>query len=220
MATSREERRSLLVACLVLTLTGVTAFSGLMAFTAEPASAACAAPSLTSSATTVTRGETITVKGSAWATACNDVNPKPNERAGGPPRNGITIVLLQGGHRTVLARGDANHDYAFSVTVAIPSTLLPGTATLAATPGSSGAVRPVTLTISDSPPIHATDGSVATFDTPLPANDTSPSASDTSPDNTMDSGQGKSMADWWILGPIAAAAIAAAIMIPKLRRTR
>lgn len=138
---------------------------------ARPAQADCVGPSISSSATTVARGGSVTVTGSAWGTDCNDVNPDPDDSALGAPATGIVIAVVQDDQRTVLAKGNASSDYSFTVALEIPSTLRPGPGTVTASlPATSSAgpmggvtARPVPLTISDTAPTGETQVSVTSF---------------------------------------------------------
>lgn len=162
-------------------------------FTARPAQAKCVGPSISSSATDVNRGETITVTGKAWGTGCNDVNPDASEGALFAPKTGIVVEIIQGGQHTVLAKGNAAKDYAFTVQVEVPSTLQPGPATLTA--GTPAA--PVGLTISDSPPSGEAQTSVASFG---PTGPVKPKPMEGSP--TAQSSGGGTSPVWWIVGAI------------------
>lgn len=140
-------------------LTAMLACAVAMTFVAGPAQASCASPRISSSATNVTRGETITVKGDAWGTGCNDTNRKPGQPALGAPKTDIVIEIVQDGKHVVLAKGNATNSYSFTVQLVVPSTLQPGTATLTAGTGTG----PVELTVSNKPPVAETRGAVVRF---------------------------------------------------------
>ena len=116
------------------------------------------------SASSADRGQTVTIKGEGWGDECYDTGPPPpGQGALGTPVTGIEIVLTQGSTETVVARGDADATYRFTVDITVPDSLQPGTATLSARSSQVPAFAlPQPLTVS-AQPSSTTDQTVATF---------------------------------------------------------
>lgn len=119
------------------------ACSGLALLTAAPpAGASCAGPTLTVQASPDAVGRLI-VRGEAFGDDCHDTGSAPDgEGALGRPLTGIEVVILQGDAEHVVARGAADDDYTFEVTVTIPAELAPGEASVAARWPAAGESRP------------------------------------------------------------------------------
>ncbi len=160
---------------------------------AKPARASCVGPQLTPSATTVSRGETITIVGEAWGTDCNDTNQNPDEGSLGAPATDIIIEFAQGPQRIVVAKGNASSRYSFTVQVKVPSILKPGPVNLA----GDFPTAFVQLTVSDAAPAGTTAESVVRFGPVKPAK--APPISDRKPDPQP---RRFGSTAWWVTGAI------------------
>lgn len=98
--------------------------------------AACAAAQLVASPDRGGPGDTVTLRGTAFLSACRDTG-EPGES---PSREGIELVLEQGGRSAVLAVVDARDGGGFSSTVVLPASAEPGTAVLVARQAGYGTV--------------------------------------------------------------------------------
>jgi hypothetical protein len=95
--------------------------------TSLPASAVCIAPSISHDGGMVEAGDTLRVEGISWGDKCYDTGPPPEgEGYRGTPLSGIELLLVQGETDIVVAKGDADARYEFSVTITVPSELRPG----------------------------------------------------------------------------------------------
>ena len=131
---------------------------------APAAGADCMGPAITPLTSPVGRGLTITVQGEGWGDSCYDTGPPPaGQGALGQPLTGIEVVITQGPTEVVVARGDADAKYTFTVDITVPDSLQPGPATVSArSPQSSAVPQPQPITISDQPAITA-EQTVAAF---------------------------------------------------------
>ncbi len=126
----------------------------------------------------------------------------------GAPKTHIAVTIEQGDQRVVVTRGDAGNDYSFTTTVRVPSTLRPGAAAIT-TPGGD---VPIELQITDAPPTHHTDGSVAAFDNP-PATSVVAAAATTSTRGRTSRGA------WWAIAAIGLVVVAGfATLVTRARR--
>ena len=176
------------------------------------ATGARSAARLSSSATSVDRGETITLSGWGWGSGCNDVNPDPSEGALFAPRTRIVIKIVQDGHHTVLAKGNASSDYSFTVRVTVPSTLQPGPATV----DIGGVDVPVNLTISDAPPVEGAEASVVRFGPTHPAK-----ARPLRPGYVAPTSEGRSTSDlWWVAWTLIVVAAGVLVFARKFAAAR
>jgi hypothetical protein len=135
---------------------------GVVAVVGDPASASCVGPRVSYDPAEVARGEMVTITGAFWGDACNDGGPLGRKDVLGVPIQKITISLLQGDRRIVVARGAADDNYEFVVKVRIPSSLQPGGANVIATEhrapylgGGTEDYMTDQLRITDAPPTHA-----------------------------------------------------------------
>lgn len=173
-AGGRRRRATLAsLAVLVLVLGTATLTVG-----AAPAGADCVGPTLHHPPAAVARGATVTLTASGFGDNCYDTGPPPDgEGILGRPVTGIGIFVARDGKETLVARGDANPDYAFTVDVVIPPDTTPGEAHLVArwTTGQAGQAEQAVigsspgktggLTITDAAPAGGVAG-VATFGPP------------------------------------------------------
>jgi len=144
---------ALLVACASL---------GVVAVAAAPAGAQCYGPRVRYDPAEAARGDKVLISGTFWGDDCYDDGRAllPGQGSLGAPIGKITISLVQGDHRIVVADGAANRYYQFAVWVRVPTSLEPGGANVVATehraPGA-GDVDYMTdqLRITDAPPTHA-----------------------------------------------------------------
>ena len=124
-------------------------FAALIAWillTQSTAIADCAGPTIVSvKSDRAAPGETVTVKGSRFAT-CDDVG-RPGHVPVRLPLTKITILLVQGKHTTPIGTVDADKDFKISVTVTIPENASLGPATIVAEFGPNQRTRPVDLAI-------------------------------------------------------------------------
>lgn len=113
--------------CLVLGVLGASTV------TAGPALADCIGPTIDYEPGEVTRGERITVTGEGFGDNCYDTGPPPEGQGVlGNPLTDIEVLFLQGTTEIVVARGAANADYEFDVTVTVPVELEAGEVTIEA----------------------------------------------------------------------------------------
>lgn len=133
----RMSGRSTVATLLLVTVTFFTATTT----AAPPVEASCIGPMLQVSDAAVTgpvdRGQTLVVTGLGWGDDCYDTGVPPGGQGtlGHPLRN-ISIVFVQGDRQLVVARGDADRDYAFRVRITVPPSLEPGPVRLVARHGS------------------------------------------------------------------------------------
>lgn len=93
----------------------LTAVAVLLAGPVGPAGAACEAPSITVVPAAATPGQTVTVTGRGWATACHDTG----QTEPAPPRTGIPLSLASAPD-VLLGRVDAGADHTFRTQVVVP----------------------------------------------------------------------------------------------------
>jgi len=93
----------------------------------SPVMADCIGPTIEHTVGTVDRSDTIHIVGSGWGDSCYDTGAPP-EGVGvlGQPQTGAEVVLVQRGVEHVVATGDADAEYGFTVDVPIPDELTPG----------------------------------------------------------------------------------------------
>jgi hypothetical protein len=105
----------------------VVGFGWLLWPAATGAAASCAGPEVTHPVGEVDRGETITISGRGFGTDCYDTGSPPHgQGALGEPATGIEIMMVQGDRQIVVASGDADERYRFTVDVVVPAELQPG----------------------------------------------------------------------------------------------
>jgi len=98
---------------------------------APPAGADCSGPVIEYDAGPVDRGQAISVSGGGFGDNCYDTGPPPaGEGILGRPLTDIDVVITQAGVDHLVAEGNADDDYEFSVEVAVPADLAPGEARL------------------------------------------------------------------------------------------
>ena len=112
---------------------------------APAAHADCSLPSIAVSSAKLVPGASITVTGSTFGTACNDVGPT-SEQVLGDPAVDIDLILSVNGSTSILATVDADADYAFTQRVNLPSNVT-GPGEIYATLADGYDTDPVTLTI-------------------------------------------------------------------------
>lgn len=94
----------------------------------------CVSPTVTYSPVTVDRGSTVTVIGDGFGDSCIDTGPPvPGDDRLGAPLTGIQISFVQDDDEVLVAVGDADDDYQFSVDIVVPASLHPGTMEIVAT---------------------------------------------------------------------------------------
>lgn len=118
--------------------------------TAATASAACAAPTLSTGSGNVEPAGTVMVSGEEWRSSCDDtqsqvVGESPSPQPA-PAPDTVLLSFVQNGVTTPLKHVDADDAYAFQAEVVIPTTAKPGPAELLAEgrPGAS-ATSPITV---------------------------------------------------------------------------
>lgn len=125
--------------------------------TAGAAAADCSGPTIEHTSGTVDRGDPIEVRATGFGTDCYDTGPPPaGEGILGKPLRGIEVAFVQsdGDVDIVVAEGNANLDYEFTIEVALPAELQPGAVTVVARWSSRAEAYDATaepLTVSDAP---------------------------------------------------------------------
>jgi hypothetical protein len=110
-------------------LVGAAISTAAVANAADPATADCSGPTVRSAPLEVAAGDEVTITGEAMGDNCYDTGPPPaGQGALGKPLRDLEVVVQQGDAEHVLARGGADEDYAFEVTVTVPADLEPGEA--------------------------------------------------------------------------------------------
>jgi hypothetical protein len=110
-------------------LVGAAISTAAVATAATPASADCGGPTIRSEPLEVAAGDEVTITGEAMGDNCYDTGPPPaGQGVLGKPLRDLEVVVQQGDAEHVLARGGADDDYAFEVTVTVPADLAPGEA--------------------------------------------------------------------------------------------
>lgn len=89
-------------------------------------------------------GDTVTVRGTAFGTECNDAGSRTEDGFLGPPATDITVTFQQESRTWLVARGDAHDDEGrtFTAVVEVPRDALLGTVTVVTEPPSYSANRP------------------------------------------------------------------------------
>jgi hypothetical protein len=133
----------------------------------SPAGADCSGPMIEYDAGPVDRGQAISVSGGGFGDNCYDTGPPPaGEGILGRPLTDVEVVITQAGVDHLVAEGNADDEYEFTVEVVVPADLAPGEARLQVRwgPGTTWAVDQTDqpLVVSDA---AATSGGdeVATF---------------------------------------------------------
>ena len=104
---------------------------------AGPANAACAAPQAAASPTAGAPGTAVNLTGRHFASECRDTGQAEPAQ----PRTAIELAFEQAGRIQVLAVVDADAQYTFAASVAIPSTAAAGPAVLVAQGSGHNPVR-------------------------------------------------------------------------------
>lgn len=192
-----------MVRALVVVLFAVMA----VAVSPSVAVANCVGPQIKHNRAPVERDGTVHVVGSGWGDNCYDTGEPPDgEGVLGRPATGIEIYLVQDDVEHLVAIGDADERYAFTVDVPVPDGLEPGSGeVIARTPSNErfGSVTAGSLVISDAPPTgssvddpirfsEAGQGPVTTTTTAPPASGTVPPASSDTPSSEADDNGGAS----------------------------
>lgn len=122
---------------------------------ARPVAAVCVAPAVVAEGTEVA-GQLV-VRGEHFGEDCYDTGPPPEGQGTlGRPRHDIELVITQGAVEHVVARGDADDEYRFEVTVTVPAGLVPGEAALTARWADGGATAAVPILVPTPPPTPPT----------------------------------------------------------------
>lgn len=110
-------------------LTAVAALPASLIFVSSPAAqAACAAPSITVTPTSLLPGQQITMRGRDWRTTCNDApGAVPSDGA-----KGIRLSFVQDGRTVELGMVDASNDRTFVTKLRIPPRASSGKALMVA----------------------------------------------------------------------------------------
>jgi hypothetical protein len=135
---------------------------GLVVVASAPAGAQCYGPRVRYDPAEAARGDKVLISGTFWGDDCYDDDRAllPGQGSLGAPIRKITIRLVQGDRRIVVAQGAANRYYQFGVWIRVPTSLEPGGTNVVATehraPGA-GDVDHMTdqLRITDAPPSGA-----------------------------------------------------------------
>jgi hypothetical protein len=145
-----------------------------MVLAGSEAVADCWGPEIEYAPVAAARAEVVHVAGTAFGDSCHDTGPPPSGQGVlGAPLTGIEVVIAQGSQELVVAVGSASADYEFAVDVVVPSTLVPGPATLFVRMRSWGRLvadrtnQP--LIISEAQPVTTEPGPPASFGTPTPS---------------------------------------------------
>ncbi|MFK5688322.1 hypothetical protein ACI3EY_01550 [Ornithinimicrobium sp. LYQ92] len=109
-----------------------------------PADAACAGPQTEVIPMVAAPGDTVTVRGTAFGTECNDAGSHTEDGFLGPPATDITVTFQQESRTWLVARGDAHDDEGrtFTAVVEVPRDALLGTVTVVTEPPSYSENRP------------------------------------------------------------------------------
>lgn len=128
------------------------------------ASAQCIGPELALSSSTVAGGDTLTITGTAFGTDCYDSGRPPRgEGVLGVPQHGLQLLLVQGVEEIVVAEGNADASYGFTVAIVVPADLEPGSAVLSIrTAQDFAAPVPQDLTVTTGAPAPGEGGAPAT----------------------------------------------------------
>lgn len=140
---------------------------GAVGASATPVAADCSGPTVEFEPAEVGRGGELTVVGTAFGDNCYDTGPPPDgEGFLGVPQSDIEVRILQGPEEILVAKGDADDDYRFEVTVVVPSALDPGAARLVvrlANGGEAFLVDNGPFVITDAEPVAGADETVVAF---------------------------------------------------------
>lgn len=98
----------------------------------ERAAASCAGPMITLTPAAGAAGTKLVVDGKYFADGCNDVVINGQRPDPVPPTKGVVITFSQNGRSWTLGSVDANSDYQFSFTGAVPLRTRMGPATVTA----------------------------------------------------------------------------------------
>ena len=137
---------------------------GLVAISAAPAGAQCRGQLVRYEPAEIARGERVLIAGEGWGDDCYDDDRAlpPGQGVLGAPIRKISITLVQGDRRIVVAKGAANSSYRFAVWVPVPTSLDPGGVNVVATwhraASDGGAIDFMTdqFRITDAPPTNGT----------------------------------------------------------------
>lgn len=159
------------------------------------AGADCAGPTITHASGSVDRDGTIHLVGTYWGDNCYDTGPPPEgEGTLGEPATGIKIFLKQGEVEHLVATGNADEDYGFTIDAPVPDDLNPGPVEVVAR--SAADITPLIATtepvvISDVAPSGSSSDEPVSFnsdDTSMTTVETTV-ATATSPEATSSSGK-------------------------------
>ncbi len=129
------------------------------------AAASCAVPGYEVSPATVAPGGELTVTGTGWGTACNDVGPLPEGvRILGAPATGIELSVQQLGRTWLVGTVDADDEYRFGTTVTVPIDAEPGPAKVVTSGYSLSPDITITDTVTAGATVTSTTGTAGTAD--------------------------------------------------------
>lgn len=178
----------------------------------------------------VAPGDTITVSGTWFGTECNDTGQVPEDELLGPPATDITVALQQNSREWLVAQGNAQDDWTFTVKVDVPRDLTAGTVTVITEPSSfskGNGATPPTFTVVEHEPT-ATDfdrattptlsPSIATFPDQAASAPSPPSISDPEPDPDPNDSFGP--VAWVLIFTGVLASLAALILFVRGRHPR
>lgn len=211
----------------MLALAGRAATAVLVVMTvavmAPAAGADCMGPTLEYEAGPVDRGGTVRVTGTGWGDDCYDTgDPPAGEGILGKPVGDIEIWIVQNGDEHLVAIGDADVSYEFTVDVPVPASLDSGPVEIVPRSRVDG----VTL-VATTDPVIVSDAAPAESDVEVPVRfgDSPPEQSDatassSASDESTDGGTGSGISSAAVVVLIAIIGVGVAVGALSFSRQR